>query len=264
MKSFFITWGILIILCFKGYSQDQLLLSGKDIPAVDTVWIFTPESYDSKKSYPVVYMLHGYSGNYKQWDEIMNAQNYADEYDLIIVCPDGFFNSWYINSPKLENSQYSDFFFNKVIPEVESAYNINATNRFITGLSMGGYGAFHLFIHKPDMFRSAGSTSGVLDLRSSPTAYELPDHLGKMDENNHRWLSFSAIGNIDEFKEIGKELIFDCGTEDPFYDSNKLFYEKCLEKNIPVTFISRPGDHSWGYWKDAIQYHFEFFKNKME
>ncbi len=254
---------LLITTWLSAFSQEQHLFYDKNIPGTDTVWVFKPYNYDETLNYPVVYILHGYAGNYQQWDKIMNGQKYADEYNMIIVSPDGFFNSWYINSPNLVNSQYVDFFFKKLMPVIEEKYKIDVKNRFITGLSMGGHGALHLFINDPNKFVSAGSTSGVLDLRGSADTYELRDHLGDFNNNKNRWLAFSALGNIDKFKEAGKEFIFDCGTDDSFYGSNKIFYEKCLENKIPATFISKPGTHNAEYWEQAIKYHFEFFQSKV-
>jgi S-formylglutathione hydrolase FrmB len=246
------------------FAQDQVLLQDELIPATDTVWVFTPRTYDNEKAYPVVYMLHGYSSDYKQWHQIMDAQNYADTYEMIIVCPDGFYNSWYFDSPKKENSQYASFFFEVLLEQIESKYAIDPANRFITGLSMGGHGAFHLFLQRPELFRSAGSTSGVMDLRGSAGLFELHEHLGDFKENEVTWLQMSAVGNVDEISSIGKELIFDCGTEDPFFKWNMDFYQMTMDQNVPITFISQPGKHDWDYWEKSIRAHFEFFKTKVE
>lgn len=252
-----------LIVISGGFSQNQILLTDKNIPSEDTVWVFLPNEYDEKRQYPAVYMLHGYSSNYSQWHQIMDAQKYADQYQMIIICPDGFYNSWYINSPKKKNSQFADFFFETLVPEIESTYSIDSANRFITGLSMGGHGSFYLFLKFPKMFKSAGSSSGVMDLRGSSGLFELDEHFGSLEGNEERWKSFSAVGNITKFKDAGNNLILDCGTEDPFYKWNKEFYEMCLESKLPITFISQPGKHDWDYWEKSIGAHFEFFKSKV-
>ncbi len=81
---------LLITTWLSAFSQEQHLFYNKNIPGTDTVWVFKPDNYDETLNYPVVYILHGYSGNYQQWDKIMNGQKYADEYNMIIVSPDGF------------------------------------------------------------------------------------------------------------------------------------------------------------------------------
>ncbi len=48
-------------------------------------------------------MLHGHSGDYKQWSEIVDLKYYANKYNFLIVCPDGNFDSWYVDSPILNS-----------------------------------------------------------------------------------------------------------------------------------------------------------------
>lgn len=263
MKSWVFT-SIWLIVVQLSQAQDEVILQDARIGDADTVWIFKPKDYNADIAYPVVYMLHGYSGNYRQWHQIMDAQAYANAYDMIIICPDGLFNSWYIDSPKMKDSQYTTFFFETLMPEIEAKYAIDKHNRFITGLSMGGHGAFHLFLENPALFRSAGSTSGVMDLRNSAGKYQLHEYLGDFSQNKSLWLEMSIAGRIDELKQSDKELIFDCGTEDPFYQDNLALFHILQESKIPVTFISRPGKHDWAYWGASIKAHFEFFESKVE
>src|SRR5690554_6949110 len=71
----------------------------KDIKAV----VITPESYNQDTQYPVVYLLHGYSGDYKNWvSRVPSIQEQADRFGVIIVTPDGNYGSWYLDSPVIE------------------------------------------------------------------------------------------------------------------------------------------------------------------
>src|SRR5690554_5775679 len=73
----------------------------KDIKAV----VITPEDYHRQQEYPVVYLLHGYSGNYQNWVMRVPAlQQYADQYEMIIVTPDGNYGSWYLDSRSEEHT----------------------------------------------------------------------------------------------------------------------------------------------------------------
>jgi S-formylglutathione hydrolase FrmB len=242
-------------------AQEQLLLKASTLPGTDTVWVFTPAGYDpAVRSYPAVVMLHGHGGNYKQWDGIMGAQRYADEYGFILICPDGFRDSWYLNSPQKKDHQFVDFFFKYLMPSLKQKYRIDANNLFITGLSMGGHGALYLFSQRPDLFRAAGSTSGVLDLRPSAEKYGLTAHLGSLANNQVTWIRFSVMGNVEKIAAAKKEIIFDCGTDDRFYEINQEFRGICANLHIPATFISQPGNHDKVYWQKSIRQHFEFFK----
>src|SRR6476620_10264206 len=74
----------------------------KNIKAV----VITPDNYATAKELPVVYLLHGYGGNYADW--ITKAKGFeknADLLQMIIVCHDGN-NSWYWDSPVDEKYKY--------------------------------------------------------------------------------------------------------------------------------------------------------------
>ena len=160
---------------------EQHIIKSLYIDNPDTIWIFTPAGYDPTnpaKTYPLVYLLHGWSGTYHQWNDITDCQRLADHYGFIIVCPDGLYDSWYINSPALKESRYADFFFQDLMPFISEKYHADTDNIFIAGLSMGGHGALYLFSQKPDLFRSAGSLSGVLDLSFARNEYGISRNLG--------------------------------------------------------------------------------------
>lgn len=259
----------LFFALFPGLSaQKQHVLASKHISKADTIWVFTPSDYglNPAKMYPLVYLLHGWSGSYHQWNDIMDCQKYADRYGFIIVCPDGLYDSWYINSPAIKESQYADFFFMDLFPFITKSYRIDSKNVFITGLSMGGHGALYLFEQKPELFRSAGSISGVLDLKNSRNDYRISDYLGlKNNDSDLKTLNtYSVVGNIEKITQSGKEIIFNCGTSDPFYSVNNEFRIKCDETKTSATYISNPGAHNYPYWKSNIGSHFEFFAKKIQ
>ena len=55
---------------------------------------------ESSRRFPVLYLLHGADGAFDNWiRKVPEIREYADHYNLIIVCPDGGLNSWYFDSP---------------------------------------------------------------------------------------------------------------------------------------------------------------------
>ncbi len=267
MRNILLTLAILVTLISGVSAQKQFILASKNIAKPDTVWVFTPSDYSANpaKSYPLIYLLHGWSGTYHQWNDIMDCQRYADKYGFVIICPDGLYDSWYINSPAIKQSQYADFFFLDLMPFISKTYHIDSKNVFITGLSMGGHGALYLFEQKPELFRSAGSLSGVLDLSHNRNDYRISEYLGlKAGPSDEKVLTaYSVSGNIDKIFRSGKEIIFSCGTTDPFYKINNNFRVKCDESEVKATYISSPGAHDYAFWKSAIGFHFEFFRNRI-
>jgi S-formylglutathione hydrolase FrmB len=143
----------------------------------DQYLVFKPDNYNSDEKYPLLFMLHGHSGDYKQWSEIVDLRHYANKYNFIMVCPDGNYDSWYVDSPIDSAVKFESYFFNKLVLEIFKSYGIDKRNIFITGLSMGGHGAINMFLNHPDFFKSAGSTSGILDLLPFPNNWGIKDVL---------------------------------------------------------------------------------------
>jgi putative tributyrin esterase len=246
-------------------AQDQLILKSDLIPGDDTIWIFKPIAYNSADYYPAIYMLHGLNGNYSSWNELVRMQEYSDKYQFIIICPDGFSDSYYLNSPVDSNSQFESFFADVLYPKMIEFYSIDKSKIFITGLSMGGSGAMSIFLRHPELFLSAGSTSGVMDLNFSQNKFKsLSCLLGDYHSNRKVFDSFSPVNLLYHIQGSDKSIIFDCGSEDYLYECNNSFRKKCDELKINATYIVQPGKHERSYWQKSIHYHFEFFNSLLE
>ena len=261
MKKFAGIFILAALLSANVFAQDTLYFNQNYIPHTDTTLVFYPTGYNASQSYPLLFMLHGWSGNYAQWNSIVDLQSYADSLGFVIVCPDGFYDCWYINSPVDPNSQFEKFFFKNLVPAVMKKYSINKNEIFITGLSMGGHGAIYLFLKHPDFFRSAGSTSGILDITEFPDKWGLDKVLGKMKDEPNNWFDNSDLYLLKKHNEFTEPLIIDCGTGDFSLKVNEKFVQICRQYNLFVTFNSGPGKHSRTYWKSSIPSHFRFFKN---
>lgn len=225
----------------------------KQIKAV----VIKPDSYNNDKLFPVVYLLHGYSGNYGNWiNNVPDIKKLADEYQLMIVCPDGNFGSWYFDSPKITDSKYETYVAMELVQWTDKNYKTipNKKNRAITGLSMGGHGALYLAFKHQAVYSIAGSMSGGVDIRPFPLNWQISKYLGTYAENKKNWDSNTVIELTNLLTPKSLSLIIQCGTEDFFYNVNVKLHEKLLLNNIPHTFISNPGAHNWDYWKEAIQY----------
>ena len=252
---------IIFVLLFTNlFSQEIFLLNSNYIPSVDTVYVFTP-SQKSDEKLPLVVMLHGYAGNYKQWSEMVNLQKYSDSLKLVIACPDAFFDSYYINSPVRENSQYESFFFEVFLPEVIKTFNVDKSKMFITGLSMGGHGAISFFLKRPDLFVTAASISGLLDLTAFPNRQTIKGAAGDVEDFSSIWAENSCINLLKNIVGKNKSLYIDCGTEDFLYNTNLKFLEKCNELKINVKYKFQPGIHEHAYWKKSVIDHFTYFSS---
>ncbi|WP_293304041.1 alpha/beta hydrolase [Pedobacter sp. UBA5917] len=232
----------------------------KNIKAV----VIKPDSYKTGKSFPVVYLLHGAGGNFGEWvKNVPGIKNLADQYQFIIVCPDGNVTSWYFDSPVDPEWKYETYVAKELVGYIDEHYKTIAEKkgRAITGLSMGGHGALYLAIKHQDVFGAAGSMSGGVDIKPFPNGWNIPKRLGAEDEFPERWKQHSVIDLIYLIKPKSLDIIIDCGVDDFFYKANVRLHDELIYNNIPHDFITRPGAHNWEYWANAIKFQGVFMNN---
>lgn len=254
---------ILFVMSFS-YIQasqvDTLLTQSKVMNKQIKAVVVLPDSYDGIKNYPVIYTLHGHSGNYTDWvKKAPDFKELADKYQVILVCPDGK-NSWYWDSPLNPDSQYETYIAKELITQIDGVYKTvqSPKGRGITGLSMGGHGALYLAIRHQDVFGVAGSMSGGVNILPFSENWEINRLLGGYAQNKQVWEKHTVINMIDQIIPGSLPIIFDCGTDDFFYDVNVGFHEKLSKNKISHEFISRPGGHTWEYWRNSIPHHAAF------
>lgn len=224
--------------------------------------IVTPEGYGEAEALPVVYLLHGYGGNYGSWvNEVPELKELSDQYGMIIVCPDGGFGSWYWDSPEDPAFQYETYVAEELVEWVDGHYKTIAERegRAITGLSMGGHGALYLAFRNQDVFGAAGSTAGGVDIRPFPLNWDMRERLGSYAKQPERWETHTVINMTHLLVPNSLSLIIDCGTGDFFYGVNEALHQKLEARNIPHTYLTRPGAHNWDYWRTSIPYQLLYF-----
>ena len=253
----------LSILFSLAKAQDTLVISSANIHADDTILIYFPKYYkNSDKNFPLVYMLHGFGGDFHQVNDIISVQDYADNYGFIIATPDGLKDSWYFNDPNPKKMQWETFFVEELYPQLIKNYRVDDSNIFITGFSMGGYGSMYLFLRHNSLFRAAAASSGVLDLSYSGQKYlSLSDKLGEYEKSKDIFYNYSAINQLDSIKFSNKKIYIDCGNRDFLFEANQKFYSKCIDLYIDAQFLMMPGKHTSFYWQTSFPYEFSFFKS---
>lgn len=244
---------------------DTLLIHSAAMDTAFGAFAILPAAYfrDSLRSFPVLYLLHGHSGNYTNWlGKVPNLIHLADRYDLIIVTPNGGRAGWYLDSPMDSSSKFATYIGQEVVAAIDDNYRTrrDRSGRAITGLSMGGHGALYLALKYPQTFGAAGSMSGGVDLRPFPGSWQIADLLGSQKAYPENWEAFSVLPNVRAFHDSAPALIIDCGYDDFFFDVNENLHRTLLAANIPHDYISRPGNHNWEYWTNAVAYQVLFFQ----
>lgn len=239
--------------------------------------VVLPNSYaKSKISYPVLYLLHGAYGHFSDW--LKNTpnknlvKNLADQYDLIIVMPEGEKYSFYLDSPINKGSQFETFITKEVIGAVDASYRTIADKRAraITGLSMGGHGALYLSAKHPELFCAAGSMSGAVDMsvmldrQSSAQVIELMQPVFGEESNNRKlYEKHAVLRMIDTIKVNQLPLILDCGVDDFLIEPNRELHRQLVYNKVAHDYTERAGAHTWEYWENALPYHLLFFSKIM-
>ena len=231
----------------------------KEIPAL----VILPDDYKkSGKSYPVIYLLHGFGGNYQTWYHIKpNLPELATSNQVIFVLPDGA-TSWYWDSPVNQNLKYETYVAKELVDFIDSSYRTikSPKGRAIAGLSMGGHGAMWLALRHKDVFGAAGAISGGVDIRPFPKNWDMAKNLGEYSSNKDVWDAHTVINQVDGLKNGELAIYIDCGFSDFFYQVNLNLHNKLLQMKIDHDYLARPGAHNNAYWNNAIDYNILFFK----
>jgi len=213
-------------------------------------FVYTPPGYDpaSKKDYPVLYLLHGYSDDASGWTAVGRANVILDNLitqgkakPMIIVMPLGYGTMEMIrvgwggifSHPEVREQNLTKFreaLLTEVMPKVESEYRVikDRNSRAIAGLSMGGSESLLTGLNNLDKFSWVGSFS----------AGGLPDPLEK---------DFPGVD--DKANQQLKLLWIACGTEDRLITANRNLREWLKTRGIKHTDIETPGMHTWMVWR---------------
>lgn len=217
-----------------------------------------------KELYPTLYLLHGYGGNYSNWiNRVPQLKQYADDFKMVIVCPDGEFGSWYFDSPVDSSFRYETYISKEVPAYIEAAYPVikERKARAISGLSMGGHGGLFLGFRHSNFFGACGSMSGALVVEMITRGFQLERRLGDTS-NKQRYHEYSIMKEMENYAKTDSiAIILDCGTEDFIIEMSRAAHQKMLKLKIPHDYIERPGRHDWRYWGIAIQHQLLFFRN---
>lgn len=251
-------------------------LVGKTLPYS----IVLPPRYAASEtrtqSYPVLYLLHGLSGHYSNWLSKTKLVDYAAEYQMIIVTPEGN-DGWYTDSATVSADKYETYILQELIPDVERRFRAikRREGRAIAGLSMGGYGALKFGVKYPDKFIFAASMSGAFDaaarsdgdprfaweyLRTSiMQTFGAPGSPTREDNDLHK-----LVRNLPAERIAALPFLYlDCGTEDGLLATNRELATILLERKIPHEFRQLPGKHNWEYWDAQVREVLKLAAQKM-
>jgi S-formylglutathione hydrolase FrmB len=228
------------------------------------VSVLIPAKYDPRIHYPVLYLLHGYSGGHGNWKTATKIAEYVRDIPMIIVMPDAE-NSWYVNSVADPNERFEDYMVNDLPNYIQKAYSVDTMKQGIAGLSMGGYGSLMLAMRHPGKYRFAGSLSGALtfprgmnDTIRQPERALLPSLRHAFGEKPGP--SRSTFDLFLLYRQTSKEsmpyIYMAMGTQDAYRSylpAHRALTDLLRGAGVAYEYHETPGGHSWQYWDTEIQ-----------
>jgi enterochelin esterase-like enzyme len=236
--------------------------------------VYLPNGYQkSEKRYPVLYLLHGYSGNETDWVKIGKADSIANKLmetkaitEMIIVMPDGR-NDYYLNTFD-GKFKYEDYFIKELVPFVDSTFRTKTdkASRALAGLSMGGYGAALYGLKYPERFSSVVGLSSAI--RTDVEMVALSDSLFDSRFEGKLGLKLRGQSKVNDYYQKNSVLklmetmpettlkatrwYFDCGDDDYLIEGSCTLHVLMNKRRIPHEFRVRDGAHDWTYWRTAL------------
>lgn len=212
-------------------------------------YVYTPAGYDptAKKTYPVLYLLHGYSDDASGWTAVGRAHVILDNLiaqgkakPMLIVMTLGYGAPEIVSrtGPRLQDpglrkrnyDRFRDALFTEVIPQVEKSYRASKDRnaRAIAGLSMGGAESLYVGLNALDRFAWVGAFSS-----------------GGMNQDfgvTYPGLDAKANAQL-------RVLWIACGVDDRLIEMNRKLWDWLKSKDIRYTQIETPGRHTWMVWR---------------
>lgn len=251
--------------------------------------VLLPRAYhESSKRYPVLYLLHGHTGNYRSWITYAGLPiNTPDKLAAIVVLVDGgnsFYTNWYGASGE-RPQRWEDMLVKDLIPHVDHQYRTQTQRsaRFIGGLSMGGYGAISLALKNPSMFSFAFSSAGALsfaqhaekELSTDTVDWNQPEQWSKdsrppvdiegfatQRERTPRgtvFLTKAQASSADPAQILAKlspvdapYIHLDVGTEDSLAPETRAFVKQLRTRGFAHSYLELAGAHEVPYWQNAF------------
>lgn len=220
--------------------------------------VFAPARVETAKKLPVVYLLHGGDGTFRDWSDFSDVSRYAD-YGLILVMPEGAF-SYYMNSAERAQDRYEDYLVNDLISDVEMRFPVKKgrENRAMIGISMGGFAAIKLALTRPELFVFVGAFSPSVDAASRHFNIKSPGMWWRFrtifgpqgSESRRSRDPFVLVKTADP--ALTPYIYMTAGDNEPLLEPDRRFAARLKELHFAYEFHVKSGGHDWGEWNSQI------------
>ncbi len=257
-----------IALLVVARSQHILQVDSLTSPSVGKllhVTFLIPPDPPTERGYPVLYLLHGYSGDHTNWTSLTRLQDYVRGTRLLVVMPEAE-NSWYVNSAERMDLRFEDFIVRDLPRFIAARFSVDTTKVAIAGLSMGGYGALVLSLRHPNMYKFSGSLSGAIvfpgeiaEMERQPSRQSLLPSLHQAfgRDEGERDRGYDLFDLVSTARDGSKTYFYlVAGIQDgfsTFLPAHRRFTDLLRSKNFQYEYHETNGGHNWRFWDREIQ-----------
>jgi S-formylglutathione hydrolase FrmB len=219
-------------------------------------------------SSPVVILLHGVYGSHWAWSvkgkAHLTAQRLIQEgkiQPMILAMPsDGLYGDGSGYVPH-QDANFEQWIVEEVPQVLQEKFTVVTTESplFITGLSMGGYGALRLGAKYAQVFQGFSGLSSITQFEQMAQFVSNFAQLQKdalEQDSVLEWLVKNRT-QLPSFR-------FDCGSEDILIDANRQLHAALTEQGIAHVYEEFPGGHEWPYWEQHIEDSLKFFNESLK
>jgi len=233
------------------------------------ICVFVPPGTSGIANLPVAILLHGVYGSAWSWAYSGGVHLLAMEMilngtlpNMIIAMPsDGL---WGDGSGYLpHHAQNFEKWISEDVPQALTEVLPQVSQKstfFISGLSMGGFGALKIGVKYNHIFKAVSAHSAI-------TAVEQMNLFTKTDISAYRQTDpaeESVLATILNHKSNLPPIRFDCGHKDILIGHNRHLHEQLKVNDIDHQYEEFEGGHEWPYWQKHVAKSLLFFAENLE
>ncbi len=253
------------LLQYSFYSQSLYMETAVNVALPFYKYGDARSKFEDGGRFPAVYLLHGMGDDHTSWVRYAAIEQLAISSGVTVVMPQGH-NSFYCNNRR---AKYAEYIGVELPAHMETLLPLSRKRdeRFIAGISMGGYGAFRTALANPGTFGRAASLSGALDVelllgheRGATLLGSVFGEAGSVagTEND----LYHLIANLVRGGADIPRLFACCGTDDQLVELNNYFCAKAAKLGLDIDYRTGQGLHDWQFWTRWLPVAFDWLLDR--
>lgn len=235
---------------------DQLSIDSQAVDRELEVSVIAPAGAAGDR--PLLVFLHGAGGSHQSFvdnEAVLSSLAQLGAKAPVLAFPEGELGWWH----NRDSGDWEDYVIEEVIPAVTRRFDTDPRRVAVGGISMGGFGAYHLGLERPRRFCAVGGHSAGLWPDPSEEFPGAFDDAAAQERND---VLAAVEADPDAF---GSARVWnDYGDRDWFVRGNAAFVA-ALESSTPTALTAHvwPGGHDAAYWDAHFPTYLRFYANAL-